>query len=113
MTRSVILHHKTSGGTRENHENPVITGFREEIKSRHVPNVGHTYRPLPRDIRCSELLLECLNSRVKNTDKPVPVHSWKAYGFGGTTLPILDLGTNIRVRVLSRYGLFVPRETVP
>ena len=49
--------------------------------------------------QCSDVLLEWLNSRVKNTDKPVPVHSWKAYGYGGTALLILNLGTNIGVRV--------------
>ena len=79
-TRSEILHFKFSGGTRKNHENPVITVSREEIKRRHVPNAERKCRSLPRDIRCSALLLEWLNSRVKYTDKSAPVHSWKAYG---------------------------------
>jgi len=113
VTRSMIVRHKSSGGTRENHENPVITGFREEIKRRHAPYVEHKCRPLPRDIRCSDLLLEWLNFRVKYTDKPVPVHSWKAYGYGGTAVPILNLGTNTGVRLVSRYVLFIPRETAP
>lgn len=99
VTRSEILHFKSSGGTRKTHENPVITVSREEIKRRHVPNVEHKCRSLSRDIRCSALLLEWLNSRVKNTDKPAPVHSWKAYGYGGTTLLILNLGTNIGIRI--------------
>lgn len=71
MTRSEILHHRSSGGTGENHENLVITVSREEIKRKHVPNVEHKCRPLPRDFRCSDLLLEWLNSRVRSRDKPV------------------------------------------
>ena len=99
MTHSEILHFKYSGETRKNHETPVITVSREEIERRHVPNVELKFRPLSRDIRCSALLLEWLDSRVKNTDKPVLVHSWKAYGYGGTNLLIRNLGTNTGIRV--------------
>jgi hypothetical protein len=38
------------------------------------------------------------------------VHSWKAYGYGGTAVIIFNLGSNMSSCSESRYGLFVLRE---